>query len=95
MEQECRTQAEREARAEALLLALARREKLAVPDAELDRRVRAMAGGTGRDPQKMRAVLEETGAIRELEETLLAEEAWELLFRCAVKKHGGNAHERT
>lgn len=94
MEQECRRQAEQEARAAALLLALARRERLSVPEAELNRRVRAMAGETGRNPQKLREILEQTGAIRELEENILVDEAWELLFRCAEKKHGGMSHER-
>ena len=53
-----------------------------------------MAGETGRNPQKLREILEQTGAIRELEENILVDEAWELLFRCAEKKHRGMSHER-
>jgi len=73
------------AREQALLLALAYRERLAVTGKDVDDRVRELAGQAGQSPEQLRRDLERTGAVHELQDRLLAEKALEFLFARARK----------
>jgi FKBP-type peptidyl-prolyl cis-trans isomerase (trigger factor) len=82
-EEEWRPAVEREIREEWLLQELARREGLALDDAELDERIGRMAEEQGTDPARLRKAYREAGVLEALRGQLLEDKAFEFLLAAA------------
>jgi trigger factor len=83
-EEEWRPAVEREVREEWLLQEVARREKLAVDDTELDERLARIAEEQGGDAARLRKAYREAGALEALREQVLEEKALEFLLATAT-----------
>lgn len=82
-EEEWRPAAEREIREEWLLQELARREGLALDDAELDERLTRMAEEQGTDPARLRKAYRDAGVLESLRSQLLEAKAFDFLLAAA------------
>jgi FKBP-type peptidyl-prolyl cis-trans isomerase (trigger factor) len=79
-EEEWRPAVEREIREEWLLQELARREGLALDDAELEERIARLAQEQGTDPARLRKAYREAGALEALRVQFLEDKAFEFLL---------------
>jgi trigger factor len=82
-EEEWRPAVEREIREEWLLQELARREGLALDDAELEERLARMAEEQGADPARLRKAYRDAGVLEALRGQLLEDKAFEFLLAAA------------
>jgi trigger factor len=82
-EEEWRPVVEREIREEWLLQEVARREGLAVDDAEIEERIERMAQEQGADPARLRKAYREAGVLEALRGQLLEDKAFEFLLATA------------
>ncbi len=88
-----RPRAEREVRAELLLDAIAAKERISVPDADVDHEIATMTARAQEVPERVRSLYERPEARRALAARLMRERALEHVVRHARIVPGGTADE--